>query len=50
MPEIMFGRNIDASSFVFALILTLVFSMAVNLVMYRKLQKIPMVESLKSVE
>ena len=50
MPEIMFGRNIDASSFVFALILTLVFFMAVNLVMYRKLQKIPMVESLKSVE
>lgn len=47
---VMFGRNIDPSSFVYSIILTLFFSAFVNLVMYYKLKKIDMVESLKSVE
>lgn len=50
MPEIMFGRNINFISFVYAVCITMIFSILVNLVMYRKLQRIPMVESLKSVE
>ncbi len=50
MENVMFGRNIDASSFVISFAITLLFGLIVNLVMYRKLKKIPMVESLKSVE
>lgn len=50
MENIMFGRNIDTSSFVYSFIITLGFALLVNLVMYRKLKKIPMVESLKSIE
>ena len=47
---VMFGRNIDVSSFVYGFILTVVFSCFVNAVMYFKLKQIDMVESLKSVE
>lgn len=50
MPEIMFGRNINFISYVYAVCITMIFAVLVNLAMYRKLQKIPMVESLKSVE
>ena len=46
----MFGRNIDFSSFIYGFIITMGFSLFVNLVMYFKLKKIDMVESLKSVE
>lgn len=46
----MFGRNIDLSSFVISILLTIAFSVFVNFVMYYKLKKIDMVESLKSVE
>lgn len=46
----MFGRNIDFSSFVYGFLITVAFSMMVNGVMYFKLKKIDMVESLKSVE
>ena len=46
----MFGRNIDFSSFVYGFLITMGFSLFVNLVMYFKLKKIDMVESLKSVE
>ena len=46
----MFGRNINTISFVYAFLLTVVFSLFVNGVMYFKLKKINMVESLKSVE
>ena len=46
----MFGRNIDFSSFVFSILFILLFSFTVNAVMYFKLKKINMVESLKSVE
>lgn len=46
----MFGRNIDLSSFVYGFFITVGFSILVNGVMYFKLKKIDMVESLKSVE
>lgn len=47
---IMFGRNINLLSYLLGIIITMVFAILVNLVMYRKLRNIPMVESLKSVE
>jgi putative ABC transport system permease protein len=47
---VMFGRNIDPSSFVYSIFLTFLFSALVNFVMFFKLKKIDMVESLKSVE
>ncbi len=47
---VMFGRNIDTSSFVYSILLTILFSAFVNFVMYFKLKKIDMVESLKSIE
>lgn len=50
MENIMFGRNVDTSSYIYATVITLLFALIVNLVMYRKLKKIPMVESLKSIE
>lgn len=50
MSEVMFGRNINASSFLLSVIVTCLFGMLVNIVMYKKLKQIPMVESLKSVE
>lgn len=46
----MFGRNIDTASYGYSFLITLAFSVLVNLVMYFKLRKIDMVESLKSVE
>ena len=50
VESVMFGRNIDLSSFVYGFLLTFVFSLLVNGAMYFKLKKINMVESLKSVE
>lgn len=50
MEHVMFGRNIDLSSFLISFGITMLFGFIVNIVMYRKLKKIPMVESLKSVE
>ena len=47
---VMFGRTADASSYIYALLLTLLFSVLVNFAAHRKLKKIDMVESLKSVE
>lgn len=46
----MFGRNIDFSSYIYSVLITFAFSAFVNWVMYYKLKKIDMVESLKSVE
>ena len=46
----MIGRDIRPMSFVYGALLTGVFSMFVNFVLYYKLKKIDMVESLKSVE
>ena len=50
IESVMFGRNIDVSSFVYSFLLTVLFFCLVNGVMYFKLKKINMVESLKSVE
>lgn len=47
---VMFGRQIYLPSFLYATILTLGFSMLVNIVMLRTLKDIDMVESLKTVE
>lgn len=46
----MFGRNVFPSSYLFSGLLTLVFSLFVNYMMYYRLKKIDMIESLKSVE
>lgn len=46
----MFGRNINPPSFLYSLLFTVAFSMIINGVMYFKLKKIDMVESLKSIE
>ena len=46
----MFGRTIYPMSYVYSLLFTVGFSAFVNWVMYYKLKKISMVESLKSVE
>ncbi|MEG0806340.1 MAG: FtsX-like permease family protein [Lachnospiraceae bacterium] len=46
----MFGRSINGSSYLISLLLTLLFSILVNLVMYIKIKNIDMIESLKSVE
>lgn len=46
----MFGRDIAPSSFVYATVLTMVFSFIVCLCMFPKLRNINMVESLKSVD
>lgn len=50
VDAVMFGRNIKPISFLYSGILTVGFSMVVNLFMHKKLKKIDMVESLKSVE
>ncbi|WP_040214432.1 ABC transporter permease [Clostridium polynesiense] len=50
VENLMFGREIKAMSYVYSFILTMIFAGIVNLVMYHKLKKIKMVESLKSVD
>lgn len=50
VDAVMFGRNINPVSFVYSLLFTIGFSAFVNWVMYFKIKKIDMVESLKSVE
>ena len=50
VDAVMFGRTIDPSSYVYALGLTMLFSLIVNLMMSRKLKKISMVESMKAPE
>ncbi|MCI8674369.1 MAG: ABC transporter permease [Lachnospiraceae bacterium] len=46
----MFGRNIRVMSYGYSVLITVLFSLFVNLVMFFRLRKIDMVESLKSVE
>ena len=50
MDNIMFGNAVKLSSFIYSVVLTIVFSMIVNVVMYGKLRHVKMVESLKSIE
>ena len=46
----MFGRQIYTKSYIFSILLTIGFSIIVNIVMHWKMKKIDMIESLKSVE
>lgn len=46
----MFGRIIHGTSYLYSLLFTVLFSLIINGMMYFKLKKIDMVESLKSVE
>lgn len=50
VDAVMFGRVVKWQSYLLSALLTTVFSLFVNWVMYYKLKKIDMVESLKSVE
>ena len=50
VDAVMFGRDIQPLSFVYAIALTLLFSTLVNLVMQRSLRRISMVESMKAPE
>lgn len=47
---LMFGRVISLPSYLYAVVLTTIFSLVVNLAAHRKLKKLDMVESLKTVE
>ncbi|MDD6145612.1 MAG: ABC transporter permease [Oscillospiraceae bacterium] len=47
---IMYGRSISPASYLYAAVLAFAFSMLVNLVLHKKLKKVDMVESLKSIE
>ena len=47
---VMFVRSVKTMSFVYSFVLTVVFSLCVNLIMRRKVRSIDMVESLKSAE
>ena len=47
-PDSMFGRNIRWMSYVLSAVITLVFSLVVNIFMSRKIRNIEMVESMKA--
>ncbi len=47
---LMFGRQLSLISYAYAVVLTVLFSLLVNLAAHRKLKKLDMVESLKTVE
>ncbi|WP_438349315.1 ABC transporter permease [Paenibacillus sp. FA6] len=48
--DLMFGRSISVTSFILSAVVTLLFSFIVDLIMYRKLKKIEMVESMKAID
>ena len=50
MDDVVFPKMIFWYSYIISFAITIVFGIIVNLTMYNKLKKIPMVESLKSVE
>lgn len=50
VDAVMFGRVVNWRSYLYSALFTVGFSLFVNWVMYYKLKKIDMVESLKSVE
>ena len=47
---LMFGRTLAPTSYAYAVVLTVIFSLLVNLAAHKKLKKLDMVESLKTVE
>lgn len=48
--NLMMGRSISFKSYICSAAITLFFSMMVNLILYRKLRKIEMVESMKAID
>ncbi len=50
MDNVMFPKHVAFMSYFLAFVLTIVFSLLVNFIMYFKMKKISMVESLKSIE
>ena len=46
----MFGRDLNPLSILISTVLTIIFTVIVNLIMRHSLKKIDMIESLKSVE
>lgn len=50
MDMVMFSKDISAFCYIMGFVLTLAFSLLVNFIMYFKMKKISMVESLKSIE
>lgn len=50
IDSMMFGQQAHPESFLWSVLLTLIFTLLVNLFMHRKLKRVNMVESLKSVE
>lgn len=50
MDMVMFSKDISVLCYIMGFVLTVVFSLLVNLIMYFKMKKISMVESLKSIE
>ena len=50
IDEVMFGRSVHFLSYIWAFLITVAFSLLINLLMTRTLRRISMVESLKSVE
>ena len=50
MDNIMFGLDLEPISYVYSVLLSLLFAVMVNAFMHYKLRRIPMVESLKSVD
>ena len=50
LDNMMFGREMETMSFIYAMMLTLMFALLVNLAMIPKLKNVQMVESLKSVD
>ena len=50
MDMVMFPKNVNLFCYIMGFVLTVVFSMLVNFIMYFKMRKISMVESLKSIE
>ena len=47
---IMFGRSISPLSYLLGAVLTIMFALFVNLIMYRDVRKIDMLKSMKSIE
>ena len=50
LDNVMFGRVIHWPSYIYSVVITILFAVIVNQVMKKRLRNIPMVESLKSVE
>ncbi|MEG0376995.1 MAG: hypothetical protein RR614_00805 [Eubacterium sp.] len=46
----MFGRDIEPSSFLYACLFTMAFTLIVNILMTPVIKRVDMVESLKSIE